>query len=453
MAEPRILIDCAYISQTTAMTGIPRVLFKYIEWGRRYGHRHGISVLPVYVTTAGVFDARFDMPGSAQQAAAADAPAMAADESAAGAPGGSVRQKLRSLVRRLLILLVGQLLPRSGYERLRQHYREWRYQRRIRRTSDAEVSIGPGDILFLPAYWHDVSPSAYRAVQKAGGKVVPLVHDMLPITMPENYNAGWRDMFRRNVFAMLTLCDHAFYITRATQKDVHDLLASEGVPPPPGSIRYHGFDFAAPDAASQPQPRADLAAAFAGARFSLLVVGSIEPKKNHLRLLRACDQLWATGLDFSLVIIGRPGWMSADITRLIGRHPRNGSQLFWFDDATDADLDLAFSQARLCVLPSLAEGFGLPLIEALARHVPVVASDIAPFREIAGEAVDYFQATSADDLAAVLRRIITNPEACADLARRAGDFSWMNWEAASHAAFDALLHCGGQPVPCRLTGS
>jgi glycosyltransferase involved in cell wall biosynthesis len=449
----RILIDCAFVSAESTITGIPRVLFKYIENGYRYGRQHNVDVLPVYVSREGVIDARYNLPVWTYDVPGFDAEG---DFDAIPLP---IHQfyAIRKLQRRhrFLRLLAAPVartlevrLRYIGFDRLieniRASYNRRTYRRALAIGALQEVSIKRGDVLFMPAYWHDEFPDSYRRAQKMGALIVPLLHDVLPITLPETYNPGWRDMFRRNVIEVAKLCDHLMHVSASTRNDFVGVLSSAKVNEPPHSVHYHGSDFLllnASEAANTTRASEKMWKFFSEPGFHVLMVGTIEPKKNHLAVLSACRTLWERGLAFKLAIIGRSGWQSGAIEGQISTALRNrawGKNLAWFREASDSDLEFAYSSSQLCMLASDGEGFGLPLIEALDHKVPVLASDIPIFHEIGGDHVEFFDLRAPDALASALERLIVSPSHYEEARRRASSFAWPNWETLCDQTFDKL---------------
>ena len=124
-----------------------------------------------------------------------------------------------------------------------------------------------------------------------------------------------------------------------------------------------------------------------------LMVGTIEPRKGYDLAFRAFESLWAAGGQEKLCIIGSAGWnMQGFIARLRG-HGENGKRLLVLEGASDATLNEAYRRADALLQASAGEGFGLPLIEAGSRGIPVLCSDIPVFHEVGGEHVLYFERT------------------------------------------------------------
>jgi alpha-1,2-rhamnosyltransferase len=158
-------------------------------------------------------------------------------------------------------------------------------------------------------------------------------------------------------------------------------------------------------------------------------------------------------LKLKLGIIGRAGWGSEAVVTMIQKATAEGACLAWYRDATDDDLEFAYAHSHAFVLPSLGEGFGLPLVEALSHGLPALASDIPVFREVAGDHAEYFDLGSPSSLVESLARMVRNPQLAAE-RRAAASFRWPDWESQCYGTFDELrristtLHAGStQPAP------
>jgi len=106
--------------------------------------------------------------------------------------------------------------------------------------------------------------------------------------------------------------------------------------------------------------------------------------------------------DATFIMAGAVGWQGKPILESLRSHPAWGRSLLHFEDLDDAELDHAYRHARAVVFPSLAEGYGLPIVEALARGTPVLASDLLVHREVGGGACRYFNPRDAESLATLL---------------------------------------------------
>lgn len=273
----------------------------------------------------------------------------------------------------------------------------------VRRLRDGYVTLsgdalagGPDSLFFGLDFATDAvhrSRKQLQALRQSGTPMWFLVHDILPMTHPHWFTYPSRLKYRRWMRVCATLADGIFCVSPEVTRQVKEMLATRYrradlpriITITPGSNitpadRLLGQEHL-------PQAPALDAATFARA---VLIVGTLEPRKGHADALAAFELLWRQGHDIPLVLIGRPGWNTAALQAAIRQHEHYGRQLFWFDDVTDEALHAAYRHCRLALVPSLAEGYGLPLDEALALGAPVLARDIAVFHRHVDDRIRFF---------------------------------------------------------------
>lgn len=130
-------------------------------------------------------------------------------------------------------------------------------------------------------------------------------------------------------------------------------------------------------------------------RFNFLMVGTLEPRKAHLQILRAFEILWLNEKDVNLIIVGKAGWKTESLINDINSHAELDNRLFWIKDADDSLLEEIYKDSTCLLAASYGEGFGLPLLEAAQRKLPIIARDIPVFREVAGDGAYYFDDTES----------------------------------------------------------
>lgn len=123
---------------------------------------------------------------------------------------------------------------------------------------------------------------------------------------------------------------------------------------------------------------------------SFLMVSTVEPRKGHKQTLKAFEQLWNSGEDVLLVVVGKIGWMMDDFAFKARNHPQKNKKLFWLEGISDEYLNKIYESSTCLIASSQGEGFGLPLIEAAQKKKPIIARDIPVFREVAGKFSYYF---------------------------------------------------------------
>ncbi len=434
----RVLVDFSLIGHRTHVTGIPRVAYAYLEEGCRLAARLGLEVLPVYPHPRGLVDARpFLVQSNWRRFLATPGPHGALDlvrsglyfgmhagrvgAASASAPGFNAASTLLSF---------------STFDWWR-HTLERTFQRGYRgskeiinRSLARPVAFTPGDILFMPAYWHDTPPRHYKALAAKGLRLCPLVHDVLPITHAEAYESPWREQFRHFVLEVLRNSDHVYFVSHATRDAVRAVCAEAEVPLPSHSVLHHGRD-GVRSASARPRSKA-VREVIARGRPLFLMVGSIEPKKNHLRVLEEFEALWRAGVDVELVVVGKAGWKHDPIRDALRLATDLHPACTWLDAVTDGDLWFLYRQAAALIQASEAEGFGLPIIEALSAGTKVLANDLPVFREMADGHAHWFDVHREGDLG----RLVANLPRLQSTSAR---FAWPTWEERAGALFEDLL--------------
>jgi glycosyltransferase involved in cell wall biosynthesis len=139
----------------------------------------------------------------------------------------------------------------------------------------------------------------------------------------------------------------------------------------------------------------------------ILAVGTVQPRKNYARLIEALGTLRDSGLDVTLAIAGGRGWMDSPIFDTVVRLKLE-SHVRFLGYVDDADLPALYTHAAVFTMPSLYEGFGLPVLEAMACGTPVVTSTVSSLPEAAGDAALLVDPTDVEAIADALRRILTD---------------------------------------------
>jgi glycosyltransferase involved in cell wall biosynthesis len=225
---------------------------------------------------------------------------------------------------------------------------------------------------------------ALRRFRETGGTVGVLLFDLLPLAHPEWFRLGFAHRFAKWARTVDVSADRIFCISQAVAADATRLLRHH---PPETRVRTLALSEVRDPIGKQAE--IGMAAVPAGPS-CLLAVGTIEPRKGHADLLAACSLLWKDGAQFMLVLVGRPGWMTACIQRQIAAHPEFERRLFWFTSVEDDELAAFIRRCAGVIAPSYAEGLGLTIGEALSFGKPVLARDIPAFREQARPGIAFF---------------------------------------------------------------
>jgi glycosyltransferase involved in cell wall biosynthesis len=288
----------------------------------------------------------------------------------------------------------------------------------------AEISRRPPDVLFVPAH---VLP-LYCPVP-----AVVTVHDLAYRHHPETYTPFQRRYLDWSTRRHTRLARHLIADSAATRDD---LVAQYGADPASISVVHLGVD-------PSLQPVADPAGTLA--RYSIegqyiLYIGTLQPRKNLLRLVEAFHII-RQQTAARLVLAGGKGWLYDEIFARV--QALNLSERVIFPGfVAEADKAALISGAAVYAYPSLYEGFGLPILEAMACGTPVLTGHTSSLPEVAGDAALLVDPYDVEAIAAGLLRLLTDDAMRADLVakgfQRAQTFSW---DKAARQALDILIRC------------
>ena len=268
------------------------------------------------------------------------------------------------------------------------------------------------------------------------GRYVVTVHDVIPLILPETFTPRHRLVVRLALARVRRKADLVLVPSHAVKRDV---LRRVGVPEARVVVTPEGCEPRFRPVRSETALR-EVAARYDLPPRYLLAVGTLEPRKNLTTLLQVFARLRRDGgvdPELRLVLAGARGWLDEPIFRTVRSLGLEDAVRFpGFID--DDDLPAVYGGAALFAFPSLYEGFGLPLLEAMACGVPVVTSNISSMPEVAGDAAVLVDPRDADGLAAAIARVLRD-EGLRDRLRVAGiararEFSW---EATARRTLDA----------------
>ncbi|MFC3813454.1 glycosyltransferase family 4 protein [Lysobacter sp. GCM10012299] len=295
---------------------------------------------------------------------------------------------------------------------------------------DFEVKARPGDVLLGLDFCrphHLALAAALPKLRHGGARVALFVHDVLPLQHPDWFPEAVPEQFERWLAVFSEHADLALVNSEATARSLESALRDRALPGPSMGQRVIllGAD-AVPDVAA-PSPLPERATGTT----RVLMVGTIEPRKGHAQVLDAMERLWANGEHFELVIVGRQGWKTSELGQRLRGHPQQGRRLHWFEGADDYWLASLYRDCDVLVMASSDEGFGLPIVEAGRAGCGLLLRDIPVFREIAGDAAEYFEGNDTDAMAQALRRW-SRPRNDARRTR-----PWIHWRQSADAVLGA----------------
>jgi glycosyltransferase involved in cell wall biosynthesis len=254
----------------------------------------------------------------------------------------------------------------------------WRSERLLHRA----LAGGAAPAVFVVvSHAHLERPAAVeRLKRRTGARFVYFVHDVIPWQFPEFDTPGWAARVERRARAAAVLADAILVNSVDTQERFIEMVGP-AVRPPRIVVAPLGV---------RPLPHAPAAAPVAAAPY-FVMVATIEPKKNHLFLLSLWRQLRAElgAATPHLILIGKRGWENENVVDLIERSRALAGVVEERANLSDAAVAAILAGARALLQPSFAEGYGLPLAEALSLGVPAICSDIPAFREVGGDVPEF----------------------------------------------------------------
>ncbi|MBN1260832.1 MAG: glycosyltransferase family 4 protein [Anaerolineae bacterium] len=350
-----------------------------------------------------------------------------------------------SLTRALYALIPGELrlfynaergiAPLAGLERMPARtvalgYKPWR------------MLVWMGQLARLPFNRLVAGTALFHATEHLllplrGIPTVLTVHDLIFRHLPEHH----KRLNRWYLNATMPLyCRRATHIIAVSEATRQDLIAAYDVPPEKITVILEaaGSQF-------EPQPAARVVRVrevYGLPERYVLYVGTIEPRKNLVRLLAAWEPLYLSGEAPELVIVGRRGWLSDAFYAALEASPaREGVRFTGY--VADDDLPALYAGTTVFVFPSLYEGFGLPPLEAMACGAPVICANASSLPEVVGDAALLVAPTATEALTQALHRLLRDTDLQADLRERgfarAASFSWQRAAQETLALYRSLL--------------
>lgn len=306
---------------------------------------------------------------------------------------------------------------------------------------EAELSIQPGDTLFmLDTSWNlfDQFAPIFTQLREAGGRIFTMLYDLIPIRHPEFCTGPTVALFANWIDKAICNSDEIICISRAVANDMEDYISEN-----PSKLShvcrlsYIHLGADVPVIKEESKIREEVQQLVDDHSSPLFImVGTIEPRKGHAFTINAFEQLWHQGENHRLCIIGKIGWNVEALVQRIKTHPELEKHLFFIENATDAEVNLCYKAGTALIAASVAEGFGLPIVEAALHQVPVLASDIPVFHEVGGDGAIYFSLESPCNLAEVVREMAKKSHA--ERVELAKKVKCLSWEESATKLLDIL---------------
>ncbi len=305
------------------------------------------------------------------------------------------------------------------------------------------LGVLAGQVMGRPDYAkHIPSAQVYHATEHLLPRLpkttatVLTVHDLIFERFPQHHTLTNRLYLKWAMPLFVRRADAVIAVSHSTKQDLVELY---GTPPAKIHVIHEGIDDRF--APIGPPGIHRVKSKYSPDRPYLLMVGTLEPRKNHAAALTLLARLKAEEFPHRLIIVGGKGWLFEPIKRQV-------DDLGLTDDVVfagfvgDDELPALYTGADCVVMPSLYEGFGFPVLEAMACGVPVVCSNVSSLPEVAGDAAFLVAPTDGDALHAAVRRVLTEPDLARSLAangqRQAANFRWERCAAETAALYQEV---------------
>lgn len=269
------------------------------------------------------------------------------------------------------------------------------------------------------------------------------VHDLIFERYPQHHKRTNRLFLTVGMRLFVRAAHRIIAVSQQTKQDLIELYQT---PADKITVIYQGIDPTFQPAplplVQEVQARYTLRDGTGALRPYLLMVGTLEPRKNHLTAMRALARLKAAGLPHCLVIAGGKGWLFEPIQAQVAALGLTEDVVFT-GYVPAADLPALYSGAAAVLQPTLYEGFGFPVLEAMACGAPVICSNRSSLPEAAGDAALLVPPMDEEALAAAVRRLIEEPGLAATLRlrgrNRANTFRWERCAAETVAVYRQVI--------------
>lgn len=292
---------------------------------------------------------------------------------------------------------------------------------RLQMPLDARLFSGRADVVYSPDF---TAPPAL------GVPRIITVHDLAFLTHPEHTTNALRSYLETVVPRQIKQAELVVAVSYATAEDLQRYygVRSDKIVVARNAVdeRFYGAEAASDDR----KARLKLPERY------FVMLGTIEPRKNHALALDAIERS-GIGTTSPLVIVGRPGWGHESIMQRIGALQTRGL-VRHLPDVEDRDLPSIIAGSQAMVYPSWTEGFGLPVLEAMATGTPVITSTAPALMEVGGAFAAYVDPADVDALADLLSNLA---EAQIDPMSRNERINWtrqFSWDSSTSTVYDAI---------------
>lgn len=268
-------------------------------------------------------------------------------------------------------------------------------------------------------------------------KSIITIHDMAHYYYPQYTVTGFENDLNYKLGEHALMSDLILCVSENTKRDVINIL---GIEESKIWVTYNGVSEGFRRYQDKNKMN-DLRSRFTLPERFILFVGTVEPRKNLIKLIEAYQLLHSQyGIKEPMVIVGGKGWKNEPLYQRI-KEMKIDDHIIFTGYVSDDDLPLFYNAATVFAYPSLYEGFGIPVIEAMACGVPVVTSNVSSLPEVAGDAAVLVNPEEPEEIAAAIYRIMIDEDLYESLREKGfKQASKFTWEACAKKTLEAISH-------------
>ncbi len=294
------------------------------------------------------------------------------------------------------------------------------------------VNVSKGDIFFGLDFFSSgttKNEELFFNWRNRGVKIYFVVYDILPVLYPHCFIERADEIHIKWLHTITRVSDGLMCISEAVANDVSNWV-DKNCQDRKSRLNIDWFHLGADIANSSPTfklpDELEKLPQILKTKTSFLMVGTIEPRKGHKQALEAFELLWQNNIDINLVIVGKEGWLVESLIEKIKSHPELNRRLFWLNSISDEYLEEIYNSCPALIAASIAEGFGLPIIEAAQHGLDIIARDIPVFKEIAENNAFYFRGEKAEDLSQIIDLWLKS-----DRCAISSNIKWLTWSESA----------------------
>lgn len=258
------------------------------------------------------------------------------------------------------------------------------------------------------------------------GKVITTIHDMTHELYPETMSKRNLKRIKNGIDYSIKRSDKIITVSESSKNDIIRLM---NVPESKIEVVYNGVEYKRFHQKYSDEEEAKVRNKYNLPEDYILYMGTLEPRKNIESIIKSFELLKKQGKfsNVKLVIAGKKGWLFESIFNLVNKLNLE-SEVIFTDYVDEDDKPIIYNMAKLFVFPSLYEGFGIPVLEAMASSVPVITSNVSSLPEVAGDAAVLVEPKDIEGIAQMMERVLTDEKLRNNLIERgkiqAQKFTW-----------------------------